>query len=985
MTVSVGDAFVDIRPNLATFNKEMAGAMAPSKFGKFGKAAGGALAAGVVAAGIGKALYDIGAEFDDAFDKIQTQTGATGDRLGKLKDDFKDVVGSVPAEFDDASTALAGFEQRMDLSHPALRRLTKQVLELSRITETDVQENVESISRLFGDWSVRTGDQNETLDEMFRLTQATGIGFSDLSRLMVQFGSPLRQLGFGFEESAAMFARFEREGVNMQTLLPGLRMALKNIAVPTDDLAAMFKKLGVNTRDPHDALLQIFDLLSKDKISESDQTLLASSVFGGRAWADMKAAIEEGRFEFGDLIQTMKQGKQTIRGTGRDTMDLSENWKLFTNRLKVFLEPAGSAVFQALGKGMAALNRLMKGKGGLANTLSGIGDAFRDFWKQSAVFRGAMKLIWDIAKRAWAGIKDSFRSGFTLIRGMVKVISGVLTLRFDRAWDGVKDIFKGGVGITLGILRTMTAPVREIGERIGNALSGPLGDAWDTIKSVFRGGIKLALKIFHGFASGIRSLVGGIRNAFRRLMEILRTVINFIKNAVNKAVGALGDIKSKIPDITPSIPGLPDIPSPGDVAGALNPFREGGLAAVVPGHDTGDRHTLSLGGLPIAKVSGSEGIFVGNSGMMRTLGAWNSLLPRRREGGAVGVHRSYPGVSGDTDFLPALGAALSAMAKGTGTSIFVNSGWRSIQEQAALYQAYLSGTGNLAAAPNPNAPHVSGRAADINPGREVFGGVAGKYGLAFTVPSESWHIEITGAGGAKGVSAGFQVPKIPKVRIKGGGPMGAIPRGAEEMLRHAGNRYIAKHMPVVGTGLLGNVATGPIQQMAHAMVRQLWGEGQWPPFVSLEMAEAGWDPTAQNPSSGAAGLAQALPPSKYPAGAWPYHGLDSAKLQLQWMMGYIKDRYGTPAAAWGFHQANNWYGSGGDFVARRPQLIGVGDRPERVTITPLGAGRRFKMKITNWREGWAEVEEIADGAVDDLVASQSRTNRQSRSGARGGS
>jgi hypothetical protein len=29
--------------------------------------------------------------------------------------------------------------------------------------------------------------------------------------------------------------------------------------------------------------------------------------------------------------------------------------------------------------------------------------------------------------------------------------------------------------------------------------------------------------------------------------------------------------------------------------------------------------------------------------------------------------------------------------------------------------------------------------------------------------------------------------------------------------------------------------------------------------------------------------------------------------QIKWGLGYIKDRYGTPSAAWAFWQAHNWY------------------------------------------------------------------------------
>jgi hypothetical protein len=113
--------------------------------------------------------------------------------------------------------------------------------------------------------------------------------------------------------------------------------------------------------------------------------------------------------------------------------------------------------------------------------------------------------------------------------------------------------------------------------------------------------------------------------------------------------------------------------------------------------------------------------------------------------------------------------------------------------------------------------------------------------------------------------------------------------------------------------------------------------GQWAPFNAIEMREAGWNPRALNASSGAAGLAQALPASKYPAGAWPYTGTRSAELQLQWMMSYIASRYGSPAAAWAHEQSHNWYGDGlvgGIFT--KPTLIGVGEKgPERVDVTPI--------------------------------------------------
>ncbi len=88
----------------------------------------------------------------------------------------------------------------------------------------------------------------------------------------------------------------------------------------------------------------------------------------------------------------------------------------------------------------------------------------------------------------------------------------------------------------------------------------------------------------------------------------------------------------------------------------------------------------------------------------------------------------------------------------------LNSGQRTIAEQRVLYNRYRNGTGNLAAYPNPNAPHIrvgrANHALDIN---SLDGGetrlerwVEGK-GVDWrnTVRGESWHGEVSLSGLAK--------------------------------------------------------------------------------------------------------------------------------------------------------------------------------------------------------------------------------------------
>jgi hypothetical protein len=89
-----------------------------------------------------------------------------------------------------------------------------------------------------------------------------------------------------------------------------------------------------------------------------------------------------------------------------------------------------------------------------------------------------------------------------------------------------------------------------------------------------------------------------------------------------------------------------------------------------------------------------------------------------------------------------------------------------------------------------------------------------------------------------------------------------------------------------------------------------WSIGQnWSDLVSLWNRESSWNNKAQNPSSGAYGIPQALPYTKMPKSAWPpaNGGSANASAQISWGLSYIKQRYGNPINAWAHEEANGWY------------------------------------------------------------------------------
>ncbi len=84
-----------------------------------------------------------------------------------------------------------------------------------------------------------------------------------------------------------------------------------------------------------------------------------------------------------------------------------------------------------------------------------------------------------------------------------------------------------------------------------------------------------------------------------------------------------------------------------------------------------------------------------------------------------------------------------------------------------------------------------------------------------------------------------------------------------------------------------------------------WNDAQFSCLDSLWTKESGWDYTADNPSSSAYGIPQALPGSKMSSvGAdWETNPVT----QITWGLNYIESRYGNPCSAWSHSKASNWY------------------------------------------------------------------------------
>ncbi|PKH37369.1 hypothetical protein SAMN05192575_101335 [Nocardioides alpinus] len=100
------------------------------------------------------------------------------------------------------------------------------------------------------------------------------------------------------------------------------------------------------------------------------------------------------------------------------------------------------------------------------------------------------------------------------------------------------------------------------------------------------------------------------------------------------------------------------------------------------------------------------------------------------------------------------------------------------------------------------------------------------------------------------------------------------------------------------------LSEGDPRDIARALL-PLYGfsSDQFSCLDSLYTSESGWRVDADNPTSSAYGIPQALTqlhdlPADY---------MTSAESQIRWGLEYIQGTYGTPCSAWSFKSGNGWY------------------------------------------------------------------------------
>lgn len=637
--------------------------------------------------GLGAAAIAASETIDDAMDTIRASTGATGDRLDTLSKSFNAVFATVPDSADKVAQALSGLSLKTGATGESLESMAAQMLNLSRLSKTEVEPLIQSTQKAFQNWGIEADKQSSALDMLWKVSQSTGIGFTTLTDALSGGGAVLRSLGYDFESSAALMGMFEKAGIDSGEALAGLTKVANEAAKSGGFVEGGFQKMIADMKAMKDP---------------ADAAAAASDAFGKKA-VMMADAIQRGTFDMAAFQAQIAASPETINKAAADTAGLGEALASLRNAATLALAPLGvelvntfirmMPVFQGLisivnavvGAFAAMPSGVQTGIIALAGIAAATGPALLAF---GAIVKGAAGVVGaalglkagilaavPAMSAAWAALAAAAASGMAMLGGAFGAAAGAVGPIVGVLGSVGTALLSLGtpVGVAVAALALVALNwdrVKAAASSAATYLGSALSSAWANIKSAtataWRGIWDLAVKgvdMAIGAAKGLGSMLASVgsalgtgfwdavSSAFTKVTDFAKGIFSSLKSgiesAVSSAIGALNSLLSTASGIVSKIISM--------VSSAVSSMSSAGSKTA------GGGASSSTGSAP----QGSAGSFGYGAEFGGGGGYGTGTIPAMADGGIVnGATLAMIGEAGPEAVIPL--DRLNAMMAGSG-------------------------------------------------------------------------------------------------------------------------------------------------------------------------------------------------------------------------------------------------------------------------------------------------------------------------------
>jgi TP901 family phage tail tape measure protein len=293
----------------------------------------------------GAASMKVYSDMRESQAKLINQTGKTGAAADDLKKSLNNLYGSSAKDSGELADALGTVVQRFDVTGKVAEEMTSKFLTFARVNDVDTHDAIEKVSRAMGDAGIESKDYSSVLDMLTVASKESGIGVINLSENLAKYGAPMRALGIDTKNSIALFAGWEKAGVNTEIAFSGMKKAISNWGKQGKDSGAEFKK----------TMKQI-----KDAPNIADATALSIKAFGAKAGPDLADAIKGGRFEVDKYVKALDNSNGKLQQIGDSTSNPMSKMKVAVHNLNLALMPFGEIIITTITPAIKTFSEYMQ-------------------------------------------------------------------------------------------------------------------------------------------------------------------------------------------------------------------------------------------------------------------------------------------------------------------------------------------------------------------------------------------------------------------------------------------------------------------------------------------------------------------------------------------------------------------------------------------------------------------------------------------------
>ena len=369
-------------------------------------------------------------EVDEGLDTITQKTGATGEEAEAMGEIMKNLATSIPTDFKTAGEAVGEVSTKFGVTGDELESLSGQFVKFAQLNNTDVSNSIDSVQKALSAYGLGAESAEGFLDRLNKTAQETGADVDKLSTGIVSNATAFREMGLSIDESVVFMGQLERSGANSETVLNGMRKALKNATAegkPLDVALAELQNTILNGTDSMDGLTAAYDIFGKS----GDQ------IYG---------AVKDGTINFVDLATAMTDAGNSVSDTFEGTLDPTDEFKTTMNELKVVGADVGGTLLQMV----------------------------------IPVIRQVGEIITKV-KEAWEGFSPEPQQLIIKAAGIVAAVGPVLVV-IGKVVSGISSIISIGSALVAAI-GAISAPVVAVVAVIGGliAIGVALYKNWDEI------------------------------------------------------------------------------------------------------------------------------------------------------------------------------------------------------------------------------------------------------------------------------------------------------------------------------------------------------------------------------------------------------------------------------------------------------------------------------------------------------------------------